>query len=850
VTFPFTFAWVDETQTTFNPSTMNVFDEDIFAFTIKHDEGQIPTLDLSIENPRVGLIAPGRKVWAWLAWNNNGTLVPLFFGVLVGVPTNLFKELVTLQFIARSPQFIANKQALAETMKIRPYYDPVWLDVGHRDDPDAILEGWSALWHIDRTTLAITHSDIINGEDGTLTFTEGDAFYDSVSLQLSQAPLTNIRVEATVNWTQRSSGYITVPTVAISSYTGESFFSGWPKAGAGIGGGYKVESSFVTDTYLVSQTPTTSYSSSWTNTDPNPGQCSNASAQSQSSGPALMSPNPLTGVLTVYQQTGICFPTADPPVNRPMTLSSSGIIVPLWNVTGDMTLRYDSRRQYSEILSFDMIANVQGILTSPTVTQATELMTLSSVDLSEPLVRVDAWTDYAGQHVGLAQMVFANNPTTPGGLAYQICVQAGTAGSVEPVFSDVPGFTTNDGSVIWASLGQASVTTASDWSPAAGVPLGQIMLLHNTVFNPASGEFEEIIGAVSYYLCTGAGRTNGAYVDFTYTPPVGSNLETTPAPRTISRIVPPNFSTSVGAQIGDGTVTWTVLGPTPPTLGIPIGGTIDNVTARSYFPTARGHISVEYLIARARARLRMRGRAVNVGFDCPFELAVAASCRKNASLADGRMPGGGVTGKIKSYTLSMNRGRMIGHIELGCAVGFGDTVAPSTGTPVYANSGYMKAGYQRYTGVSLVLASNDITYSPPAYKEFDDGLQFPLRWQDISDGGTFSGSLDEQKTAITASFEIARQLQFINNFGGGAVQSGLTSSTIGGTSPEAAWKMIQEQNALISQNTPFVMEAHARSWSMLLKPCAGNGPFGGSYAIQVSPLVLPQGINLEAPSEP
>jgi len=55
----------------------------------------------------------------------------------------------------------------------------------------------------------ITHSDILTGEDGTLVFTEADALYDSVSLTLGQPPLTNIRVEATTNWTQRSSGFIT-----------------------------------------------------------------------------------------------------------------------------------------------------------------------------------------------------------------------------------------------------------------------------------------------------------------------------------------------------------------------------------------------------------------------------------------------------------------------------------------------------------------------------------------------------------------------------------------------------------------------------------------------------------------
>src|ERR1035437_2389410 len=219
MTLPFTFYWANASETTFNASTMNVANEEICSFEIKHDEGQIPTLDIIIKNPRIGLLAPGRKVWAWLAWQGagayTGTLVPIFFGVLVGVPTSLFQEKVTIQFIARSPQFIANKQALAETMKSSPYYDPIFIETSKRDDPDTILEGWSALWHIDRLTGVISASDVLVGEDGTVTYDQDHALYDSVSLQLGQPPLTNIRVEASVNWTQRFSGYFTMPTLSM-----------------------------------------------------------------------------------------------------------------------------------------------------------------------------------------------------------------------------------------------------------------------------------------------------------------------------------------------------------------------------------------------------------------------------------------------------------------------------------------------------------------------------------------------------------------------------------------------------------------------------------------------------------
>lgn len=855
---PFTFAWVDETATTFDPSTMNVFDETIMSFDIKHDEGQIPTLDMIIKNPRIGLLSPGRKVWGWLAWQSPathpvyaGALVPLFFGTLVGIPTSLFAEKVTIKMIARSSQFIANKQAAAEAMKIAPYYDPVWVETDKRDDPDTILEGWSALWHIDRTTLAVTHSDILEGEDGTATFHESDALYNSVSLQLGEAPLTNIRVEATVNWTQRSSGYIDVPSINLSSYTGETLMSDWPQPGGNIGGGYTCETSYVVDTFRISQTPTTNYSSQWTNTDPNLGQCSNSSSSFTSSGPALLAPDPLINTLIVHLQSGICDPFADPPVNRPMSASSNGVVVPLWNLSMSMSMRYDARRQFSEVLAFNMTANTQPVLAAPLVAQNTELLALSAVDVGQPLIEIDAWTDFAGAEVGLAQMISPNNPTTPGGLATQICVVAGTAGETEPVFSDIVGETTTDGTVVWSSMGTSPLTTASSWSPAAYVPLGQVMLIQNQVFNPSFGEYEKIPGATSYYICTGAGQSNGVYVDYTYTPPLTSNVEAPPALRHISIINQPAYSTTPGAQIQDGSVTWTVLGQSPSSMVIPIGGTPDDVTARSYFPTARGVQSVEYLISRARARLRYRARAVTVGWECRFDDAVGLSCRMNGTLFDPRFPGGAATGKITSYTLSANSsGRLSGKVEIGCSVGYGDSIAEITGEPEYAAPGYMQVGYQRYDGAMVAHGSNDTTFSPPVFTGFDDGLNFPLQWSDISDGGRVSGTLAAQKAAIEASFPVALNMAFIQEWGGSISQSTSPSQTIGGVPPATAWQLEQEQLALTTSNTPYVMAANPISWSCLMKPCAGNGPFGGAYSIEVSPLVVPQGINLEALSSP
>ena len=92
---PFFFAWADATETTFGPEHQ-VEDEEVFSFRVEHAEGEFARLSIDIKNPRIGLLAPARKTWAWLSWNNGTEVIPLFFGRLVGVPSDLHQEIVTL----------------------------------------------------------------------------------------------------------------------------------------------------------------------------------------------------------------------------------------------------------------------------------------------------------------------------------------------------------------------------------------------------------------------------------------------------------------------------------------------------------------------------------------------------------------------------------------------------------------------------------------------------------------------------------------------------------------------------------------------------------------------------------
>src|SRR5678809_1798759 len=120
------FAWVDE-GTAFDDVAHAVKDEDIFALTLSQAEGDFATLEIDIVNPREGLLATGRKQWCWLSYDFGTSVQPIFRGRLVAVMENLDGAMITLQFVSKDPDIETNKASLAATMRILPFWDPVWI---------------------------------------------------------------------------------------------------------------------------------------------------------------------------------------------------------------------------------------------------------------------------------------------------------------------------------------------------------------------------------------------------------------------------------------------------------------------------------------------------------------------------------------------------------------------------------------------------------------------------------------------------------------------------------------------------------------------------------------------------
>lgn len=262
----FYLAWVNEGVTfsagTHATTATKIWDgteggERVFSLAIEHSEGEFPSLTAELINPRVGLLSAGRNQWIWLSADEGAGPQPLFNGRIVGVPQKLANEIVEVEFVARPPDFIALKEALAESLRVLPWFDPVWIQEG-ADDADTVLEAYPLRYHIDRTTLAVTVSDINDGEDGTMEIGEADHFYDDFEAGYTDGPLRRVSISGTVSWTQEGAGDVDLtrqvcqefidtgspyPSPFVSSLTGDGLLSDWPEPLADIGGGWSMAQS-------------------------------------------------------------------------------------------------------------------------------------------------------------------------------------------------------------------------------------------------------------------------------------------------------------------------------------------------------------------------------------------------------------------------------------------------------------------------------------------------------------------------------------------------------------------------------------------------------------------------------
>lgn len=351
----FYFAWIDEDEP-FDPDVHNRDDEDVFAFSIQQTEGDFATLTLDVRNPRIGLLNSDRKVWCYFSFDDgSGSIVNMFKGRLVGIPSNIFETVVTFTFIARPSNYAAQKHALANTLRVLPYWDPILLSPDSWQDDDTVLEGRSALWNVDRATHAISITDVLVPEDGVLEFQPTDFFYDGMSMTLQESPLRSCTVTATFPWKNSGSGSLALGPMIISNWPGrepkygliwtftmQGLVSGWPKAGASIGSGWSVIAGSLTDVTFLNVQELTGIKLDLFDATSIPGPIGKNS---------IIFP----ARYKIKQYGGVDGASLDETIEVAVALANWAIPV--------FTVAYSASRDYSQVLQFTLSTDTQDIIT-------------------------------------------------------------------------------------------------------------------------------------------------------------------------------------------------------------------------------------------------------------------------------------------------------------------------------------------------------------------------------------------------------------------------------------------------------------------------------------------------------
>jgi hypothetical protein len=716
---PFYFAWTDSTDTTFDATRHNVYDEIIFNFDLMGQEGQFDTLQLEIKNPQVGLFAPTRSQFAWFSWYDGSTIQPLFFGCVIGIPSDLTKETITIQLVARPGNYLELKQQYAETLKQLPYWDPVFLDDTHRDDPDSIIEARGALYHIDRITHAITTSSLTSGEDGTLTFTPSKVMDGSVTMTMAQQPLSDVHVEANVTWSQSGGGSVSIPTgQSITTLTGTAILADWPKVGQSLGGGWIVQSAQAEDVYSVDLAPTYTFNRSWKNEQQKHQDGDPLSIEEHLSKPSF--PVGYYLVLTETEVIGI----GDPQTGHAASIDfkRTDFYVALYNINTSLTLGYGANLNRKELMSFTLETDLQQFSTSPEADNpmaTTENIKVQGTDVSTPILNILNSASVRGKTISQGQTIL-----TPDGQSYQRCLSGGTCGTGEPIYSNVINATTVDGTATWVCIGASLDDPPRNWAAVQNSEVSRGVIIRATTNTVSTGSNTTVTVSNSGVQTTTI-RGGNVIAD-----PSGQSGFTTGYWMAISAgttggTTEPDFPDSGTGTVDDGSVTWLGLGPygVPAFLAPPMGP-----LATNYFCTDRGQDSIKYLLLLARAHLVIRARAVKINWECKWGDALALSCRKSATIQDHKISGGTATGKITEFHLTGNgdSGAFGGKVQIECLIGTGGTLpGSSTGTGVYFAPGYLIPGqYQATTGDSAITPTGDVAFTRPLAPS--GGLSFPL----------------------------------------------------------------------------------------------------------------------------
>ena len=670
-------------------------------------------------------------------------------------------------------------------------------------------------------------------------------------------------MDASVSWQQTAHGILDIGSRNYTSYGADGMVSDWPKPLTSLGGGWSV---FTSDAYETTGAATATmhnFSWNWQNTAKhhnNGDTLSTSITQTTPMGCRIG----MSKQLTFEYSTGILWPGQvitdakghilrnDPAINKPPYARSTTAYQLMFSVNASLILEYKAERERTERAIFLVRADTQPVLSNPTLDESSETLTKSGANVGVPIVNLLNWTSIAGAAVSVGQVIFPDNPQIPGGKSAQICTTAGTAGTVPPAFSDVPGFTTVDGSVTWSSLGAATPPeNAVDWTPVSHVNAGAVILPKRPFFArlsallapganvvpPKSVSLSEGIyvqfddgsfGVVTTSGLMGATGNTAVITPMAKLPDGTSYFICTTAGATGAKWLIPAFNETLHGTTTDGTAVWTCIGRGD----IPVGGVPGNTAAATYFATDRGRASLEYLASLVRARLLYRSRCVEINFDCEYGRGVPLTTRQTVTLHDPRIAGGTALGKVKTTALYVSDSGIAGcTVTLACAAGLGNAVDEYPGDPAYVDAGYVD-DYQQHDNVTVLLpTTTDLNYAPPVYVANDDGITFPVT---------------KEMVLITDTLHTANQDAAIASALNSMSQAAIKQATGPGSTSETADLAHQRELAMLQANSTSAAIAANPVWQeFVIKPVTG-GPFNKVYNIKFSHLAIPMGIDLQS----
>jgi hypothetical protein len=151
----------------------------------------------------------------------------------------------------------------------------------------------------------------------------------------------------------------------------------------------------------------------------------------------------------------------------------------------------------------------------------------------------------------------------------------------------------------------------------------------------------------------------------------------------------PNRSYTVGQEVVDGRYVYVcrvahTSGRTRTAAEWSQSGESSYVASRSYaswWRSPRGAAALAHAAERIKARARLAARCVRVSFEAAMPSPWRVTHDMTVSMASPRLPGGSAEGRLVSYALTWDRGRLSFSGTIACAVGLGGSGAVSVDTP-------------------------------------------------------------------------------------------------------------------------------------------------------------------------